>query len=90
MHGKHCSDERSYLRRELGWREIKILKDLYAEMKVRVACYMTFSSTVCIKEAWKRQVNLEGKPIKKEAEETLKEINVNVEFREHGELLERQ
>ena len=51
---------------------------------------MTFSSTVCIKEASKRQVNLEGKPIKKEAEETLKEINVNVEFREHGELLERQ
>ena len=43
-----------------------------------------------IKEAWKREVNLEGKSIKKEAEEVLKEINVNEGFREDGVWLERQ
>ena len=43
---------------------------------------MTSSSSMWIKKAWKREVNLEGMSIKKEAEETLKEINVNVEFRE--------
>ena len=31
MHGKQCSDERSNLRRELGGRGIKSLKDVYAE-----------------------------------------------------------
>ena len=50
-------------------------------MKVRVACYMTFSSSIWIKEAWKQEVNLEGKSIKKEPEDALKEVNVNVEFR---------
>ena len=42
-------------------------------MKVTVACYMIFSSSMSIKE-----VN------EKEAEKALKEINVNVEFREDG------
>ena len=51
---------------------------------------MTFCSSVCIKEAWKREVNLEGKSIKKEVEEALKKINVNIEFREDGVLLEEQ
>ena len=46
MHGKQCSDERLYLRREFEQRETKSLKDVYAETKVRVACYMTFSSSV--------------------------------------------
>ena len=42
VHGKQCCDERSYLRRKLGGREIKSLKDVYAETKVRVACYDIF------------------------------------------------
>ena len=46
MHGKQCSDERFYLRREPGGRGIKSLKDVYAETIVRVACYMTFSSSM--------------------------------------------
>ena len=90
MHGKQCSDEKLYLRRELGGRGLKSLKNVYAETKLRVACYMTFSSSLWIKETWKREVNLKGKSIKKEAEEALKEINVNVEFREDGVWLERQ
>ena len=90
MDGKQCSDERLYLKRDIGGRGIKSLKNVYAETKVRVACYMTFSSSMWIKEAWKREVKLEGKSIKKEAEEALKEIDVNVEFREVKIWLERQ
>ena len=48
------------------------------------------SSSIWIKEAWKREVNLEAKSIKKEAKEALKERNINVEFREDGVWLERQ
>ena len=53
-------------------------------------CYKTFSSNIWIKEAWKREVSLEGKSIKNEAEETLKKIIVTVEIREDGVWLERQ
>ena len=81
MHGKQCNVERLYLIRDLGG---------YAETKVGVACYMTFSSTIRIKEAWKQKVNFEGNSIKKEAEEALKETNVDVEFREDEVWLERQ
>ena len=59
-------------------------------MKVRVACYLTFSSSLWIKEAWKREVNLEENSEKKGTEERLKKINVNVEFKEDGERLEIQ
>ena len=50
MHGKPCRDERLYVRRELGGGGTKGLKEVYAETKVRVAYYMTFSSSVWINE----------------------------------------
>ena len=53
-------------------------KNLLAETKVRMACFMTFPSIMWIKEAWKREVKLEGKSIKNETEEAIKEINVNL------------
>ena len=43
MHGNERSDERLYLGRGLGARG---LKDVYVERKVKVRCYMTFSSSV--------------------------------------------
>ena len=43
--GKQCSDEKLYLGRELGGREIS-LKDVYAETKVGKAYYMTFLSSM--------------------------------------------
>ena len=50
MHDKPCRDERLYLRRELGGGGTKGLKEVYAETKVRVTYYMTFSSSVWINE----------------------------------------
>ena len=63
--------------REHSGRGITSLSNVHAETKVRVACYITLSGSMWIKEAWKWEVNLEEKFIKKETEEALKEINVN-------------
>ena len=43
-----------------------------------MACFMTFPSSMWTKEAWKREVKLEGKSIKNKREEAVKEINVNL------------
>ena len=56
IHRKQCSDERLYIRTKLGGRGIKSLKDVYEEKKLRVACYMMFSSSIWLKEAWKRKM----------------------------------
>ena len=65
MHCKQCSDEILYLRWELGGRLIESLNNVYAEAKVRVACFITFSSSIQIKEAWKQEVNLKGSQSKR-------------------------
>ena len=80
MHGRQASDERLYMRRENGGRGLKNMKDLYEETKVRVACYMTHSESAWIKTAWRREFQKEGKSIKSEAEDALREVGENVEF----------
>ena len=90
MHGKQCPDERLYLRRKFGGRGIKSLKDMEAETEVTVACYMTFSSSMWIEEAWKREVKLEEKSIKNEAEEALKKINISLELRKRWSMARKR
>ena len=51
---------------------------------------MRFSSSMWIKEAWKGEYKLKGKSIKQGEKESLKETNINVEFREDGLWLKRQ
>ena len=80
MHGRQASDERLYMRRENGGRGLKSMKDLYEETKVRVACYMTNSESTWIKTAWRREFQKEGKSIKSEAEDALREVGESVEF----------
>ena len=93
MHGRQSSDECLYLKRQLGGRGFKSFKDVYRETKVRVACYMIYSESPWIKEAWKWEVKSTGISIKREAEAELSKININIEFREQeirsdGEQLE--
>ena len=80
MQRRQASDERLYMRRENGERGLKSMKDLYEETKVRVACYMTHSESVWMKTAWRREFQKEGKSIKSEAEDALREVGENVEF----------
>ena len=84
MRGRQASDERLYRngseKYENGRRDLKNMKDLYKETKVRVACYMTHSESAWIKTAWRREFQKEGKSIKSEAEDALREIGEIVEF----------
>ena len=80
MHGKQASDERLYMRRENGGRRLKSMKYLYEETKVRVACYMTNSESAWRKTVWRREFQKEGKSIKSEAEDALREFGENVQF----------
>ena len=65
IHGKQCSDGRLYLIRELGGRGIKSLNDAYTETKVKVACYMTFSSSEWMKEYGNEKLTLKGSQSKR-------------------------
>ena len=88
MHGRQCSNERLYLKRDAGGRGLKSLKDVYAETKVRVACYMANSKNKWIHEAWKREINKEGLSIKKEAECEMAQIDIKLELLEDEVRLE--
>ena len=43
MHERQTSDERLYLARAKGGREVKSMRDMYKERKVEVAGYMSLS-----------------------------------------------
>ena len=51
MLGKESSNERLYRRRKDGGRRIKSLKNIYKEMRLRVACYMACSENKWISTA---------------------------------------
>ena len=55
MLGKQVSDERLYLKRDQGGRELKSMRDVYAETRTRVACYMCKSNNNWIQVAWQRE-----------------------------------
>ena len=82
MLGRQASDERLYLKRQDGGRGLKSLRQVYKETKVRVATYMVCSTSRWIRIAWKREYNSEYKSLKREAEQALREVGVEVQFRE--------
>jgi len=80
MHGKQASDERLYLRIEDGGRGLKSIKDVYEETKVRVACYMAYQDSPWIKSAWQAEVSKEGKSMKREVDDIMRNYCGNIEF----------
>ena len=74
IHGRQA---RFYMGRERG---MKSMNNLYEETKVRVACYMMHSESAWIKTVWRREFQREGKSIKNEAEDALREVRGNVQF----------
>ena len=48
-------DEILYLKKDIGGRGLKSLRDVFIETRLRVACYMVKSSNNWIKAAWKRE-----------------------------------
>ena len=51
MLGKQASDERLYLKQDQGGRGLKSMRDVYAETRTRVACYMCKSNNKWIQVA---------------------------------------
>ena len=72
MHRRQASDERLYLARASGRRQVKSMKIMYKETKVRVPCYLPSSRCRWIKVARKRQQRDEYCLIKRKVEEILK------------------
>ena len=81
MLGKQASDERLYLKRDQGGRGLKSMRDVYAETRTRVACYMCMSNNKWIQVAWQRETVKENNAIIDEAVKVMMEIdktNVNI------------
>ena len=53
---------------------------MYEKTKVRVATYMAKTSSVWISEAWKRECRSEYCSIEREAEDSLKELGINMQL----------
>ena len=87
MLGRQSSDERLYLKRDVGGRGFKSLRDVFVETRSRVACYMVKSSNKWIKAAWKRELLQEINSIKDEAIKSMHAVETVLDFEEHYILL---
>ena len=80
MLDQQARDKRLYLKRQDGGRNLKSMRQVYKETKVRVATYMVCSTSHWIRIVWEREYNSEYKSLKREAEQALPEFGVEVEF----------
>ena len=82
MLGMQASDERLYLKREDGGRGIKLLRDIYKETRLRVACYMACSENKWISTVWRRENVKEENSIVEEAMKIMEDVEVEIQFKE--------
>ena len=88
MLGRQTSDERLYLKRDQGGRGLKSMRDLYAETRTIIACYMCKSNNRWIQAVWQRETMKETNTIIDEAIKTIMEIDKILEFVENRVSLE--
>ena len=86
--GKQASDERLYLKRDQGGRGLKSMRDMYAETRTRLACYMCKSNNKWIQVAWQRETVKENNTIIDEAVKAMMEIDKTLAFVENNVTLE--
>ena len=82
MLGWQSRNERLYLRKEDCGRGIKLLKDIYKEMRLKVACYMVCSENKWISTKWRRDNTKEENSIVEEAIKTINDVGVEIQFEE--------
>ena len=82
FHGRQSSDERLNLKTKEGGRGLKSLKEVYGETKTRVACYMVAATNEWIRVAWRNESQKEQISLKKEAEKTMRKVEVTESFDE--------
>ena len=78
--GRQSSDGRLYLKRDVGGRGLKSLRDAFVETRLRAACYMVKSSNKWIKAAWKRKLLKETNSIKDEAITSMHAVGTVLDF----------
>ena len=78
--GKQGSDERLNLKRKDGGHGIKSMRDVYQEMRLRVACYMACSTNSWIRAAWRREMMKKENAIVTEAVKTMEDVGVRIQF----------
>ena len=79
---RQSSDERLYLKRDVGGRGLKSLEDILVETRLRVACCMVKSSNKWIKAVWKRELLKETNSIKEEAITSMHAVRSVLDFEE--------
>ena len=82
MLGWQSRNERLYLRKEDCGRGIKLLKDIYKETRLKVACYMVCSENKWISTKWRRDNTKEENSIVEEAIKTMDDVGVEIQFEE--------
>ena len=80
MLGKQSSNERLYLIREDGGRGIKLVKYIYKETRLTVACDMACLENKWIKALQRRENIKEENSIVDEAMKTMKDVEVEIQF----------
>ena len=88
--GRQSNDERFYLKKDVGGRGLKSLRDVFVETRLRVAWYMVKSSNKWIKEAWKRELLKETNSIKDEAITSMYAVRTVLYFEEDYILLDEE
>ena len=86
--GRQSSDERLYLKRDIGGRGLKSLRDVYFETRLRVACYMSLSDDEWIKTAWRKEVLKENNSLKEEAVIVMQTAGRQIDFLENFIILD--
>ena len=88
FHGRQSSDKKLYMKRKDGGRGLKYFKEVYDEIKTRIACYMASTTKESIKLAWKNESRKEQTSVKKEAEKAMRNVNADVSFEEGSVIIE--
>ena len=89
---KQSSNEKLSLRREDNGRGIKLLKDIYKETRLRIACYIACSENKWISAAWRRENTKWEDSVVQEEAKPMDKVEVEIRFEEgnnwiNGELI---
>ena len=87
---KQGRDERLCLKRENGDCGIKSMRDVYQEMRLRVACYMACLTNSWIRAAWRREMMKEENVIVTEAVKIMEDVGVRAQFEEGSISIDRE
>ena len=87
---RQTSDERLSLKRDVGGRGLKSLRDVFVETRLLVTCYMLESSNKWIKAARKRELLKESYSIKDQAITSMHAAEMAIDLEEDGILLDEE